>query len=291
MHHALIPTDAAGRTLRHDGWTPDRQRAFLESIAAGETVERACRLVQMSVASAYALKQRATGQSFALGWRAANLLGREAIADRMLTRAMDGYVETVTRPDGSTYSRHKYDNRTAMTLLTRLDRRRSRPPPTRTPPPIAQAARLVAQDWDAYLALLDADRGPAAAGLFLARRLPDATARPGMEPVLALARADAVPAHRRGAAAGGRDRRSRPGAARDLDGRAMGTRGGVRAGARRARTGRIRASASTSSTYRRGRGGTPRLVGRRLCRMAHPHGAPGGRDSDVRVRHLRRGGL
>ena len=111
---ALIPTDALGRNLRHDGWTPDRQRAFLEAVAAGETVERACRLVQLSVASAYALKQRASGQSFALGWRAANLIGREAIADRMLTRAIDGQVETVTRPDGSTYSRHRYDNRTAM---------------------------------------------------------------------------------------------------------------------------------------------------------------------------------
>jgi hypothetical protein len=191
MHHAPIPTDAAGRTLRHDGWTPDRQRAFLEAIAAGETVERACRLVQMSVASAYALKQRASGQSFALGWRAANLLGREAIADRMLTRAIDGQVETVTRPDGTTYSRHKYDNRTAMALLTRLDRMAEQAPADADAAAHAQAARFVAQDWEAYLALLDADRGPAAAGLFLARRLPDAAARPGMEPVLALARADA----------------------------------------------------------------------------------------------------
>jgi hypothetical protein len=191
MHHAPIPTDAAGRALRHDGWTPDRQRAFLEAIAAGETVERACRLVQMSVASAYALKQRAAGQSFALGWRAANLLSREAIADRMLTRAIDGQVETVTRPDGTTYSRHKYDNRTAMNLLTRLDRMAEQAPADADAAAHAQAARFVAQDWEAYLALLDADRGPAAAGLFLARRLPDAAARPGMEPVLALARADA----------------------------------------------------------------------------------------------------
>lgn len=44
--------DSAGRHLRHDGWPPDRRRAFLSAIADGETVERACRLVGLFVASA-----------------------------------------------------------------------------------------------------------------------------------------------------------------------------------------------------------------------------------------------
>ena len=65
----LLPaaTDAAGRTLRHDGWTPDRQRIFLSAIAEGDTVERACRLTGLSVSSAYAFRQRAAGAAFALG--------------------------------------------------------------------------------------------------------------------------------------------------------------------------------------------------------------------------------
>lgn len=71
------PAGAPVRAPRHDGWTPDRQRAFLSAIADGLTVERACRLVGLTVSSAYALRQRAAGAGFALGWRAANLLARD----------------------------------------------------------------------------------------------------------------------------------------------------------------------------------------------------------------------
>jgi hypothetical protein len=59
--------DAAGRGLRHDGWTPERQHAFLSALAEGQTVERACRLVGLTVSSAYALRRRAAGAAFALG--------------------------------------------------------------------------------------------------------------------------------------------------------------------------------------------------------------------------------
>ncbi len=188
--------DAAGRTLRHDGWTPDRQRAFLSAIADGETVERACRLVGLSAASAYALRQRAAGAGFALGWRAANLLARDRVADQLMARALDGQVETVTRPDGSTISRHRYDNRTALTLLARLDRMVEQAPADPAAAASSHAARLVAQDFEAFLDTIERDRGPADAGLFLARRLEGgigltgAAPTPALEPVLALARAD-----------------------------------------------------------------------------------------------------
>ena len=180
--------DAAGRTLRHDGWTPDRQRAFLAAIADGETVERACRHVGLSAASAYALRQRAAGAGFALAWKAANLLGREVIADRVMARALDGQVETVTRPDGSTVSRHRYDNRTALAMLARLDRMVEQTPADPAAAASSHAARLVAQDFEAFLDVIEQDRGPAEAGLFLARRTTAQAA--DLDPVMALARAD-----------------------------------------------------------------------------------------------------
>lgn len=190
---AAPPTDAAGRYLRHDGWTPDRQRAFLSAIADGDTVERACRLVGLSVASAYAFRKRAAGAGFALGWRAANLLARDRVADQLMARALDGQVETVTRPDGSTIARHRYDNRTALTLLARLDRMVEQAPADPAAAASSHAARLIAQDFEAFLDLIEADEGPARAGLFLARRTGLAgapQAAPALEPVLALARAD-----------------------------------------------------------------------------------------------------
>jgi hypothetical protein len=53
---------------RHDGWTPARQRAFIEALAATRCVVRACKAVGMSTVTAYALRKRAGAQSFAAAW-------------------------------------------------------------------------------------------------------------------------------------------------------------------------------------------------------------------------------
>lgn len=112
----------------------------------------------MSVSSAYALRRRAAGSSFALGWSAANLLARDRIADALTSRALDGQVET--------YTRHRYDNRLASTLLARLDRQADDAAGT----PAYEAARLIAGGWDGWLHSMAADSSPAAAALFLQRR-------------------------------------------------------------------------------------------------------------------------
>ncbi|HVI99422.1 MAG TPA: hypothetical protein VM657_10185 [Sphingomonas sp.] len=183
MSPTTLPT-LADRAQRYDGWTPDRQRAFLEAIAEGHTVGSACAQVGMAPSSAYALRRRAAGAGFALGWRAANLLAREKVADTLLARAIDGQVETVTRPDGSTYSRHRYDNRLASTMLARLDRFADKEAGEAT----HHAARLVAAEFDGFLDLIEKDQGPARTGLFLAARIGDAD--PDLGAVQALARAD-----------------------------------------------------------------------------------------------------
>jgi hypothetical protein len=169
--------------IRHDGWTPLRQQVFLRSIAEGQTVELACAGVGLSPQSAYAFRDRASGAAFALGWAAARLLGRERVADILLTRALEGQIETVTRPDGTTVDRLKYDNRLAMGLLTRLDRQ------AEANHAGAQAARLVAQEFEAFTDAIGRDDSPARAGLFLGTR---ALGEPEAElaPVIALARAD-----------------------------------------------------------------------------------------------------
>ncbi|MFZ3485703.1 hypothetical protein [Sphingomonas sp. 3-13AW] len=174
---------AAQARFRHDGWTPERQRRFLESIADGLTVEDGCAVVGLSVASAYALRRRAAGAGFALGWHAANLLARERIADTLLARALHGQTETGTRPDGGTWTRHRYDNSLATRMLARLDAQADAPAAATA----HHAARIVAQEFDGFLDLLSRDAGPARAALFLAARVTDAA---DVEPVVALARAD-----------------------------------------------------------------------------------------------------
>ena len=92
---APISSAPAGRAQRLDGWTPDRQRDFLMAVSEGHTVEAACRIVGLSVASAYALRRRAGGSAFAIGWQAACLHARERLADILLSRAIAGQLENL----------------------------------------------------------------------------------------------------------------------------------------------------------------------------------------------------
>ncbi|MEG8045259.1 hypothetical protein QP175_02940 [Sphingomonas aerolata] len=160
----LMPPDAACGSRRQDGWSAANQRSFLEALAEGHGVDVAARRVGLSATSAYAFRRTAKGAVFALGWRAAALVARDSIAETLLVRALEGTVDTIVRGE-TVITRHKYDNRLGLALLARLDRQAESAPDAD-----AKAARLVAQEFDAYLDLVGRDQGAARAGLFLARR-------------------------------------------------------------------------------------------------------------------------
>ena len=56
---------------RHDGWTPERQRRFIEELAATRSISKACRAVGMSRDSAYSLRDRPEAAPFRLAWKQA----------------------------------------------------------------------------------------------------------------------------------------------------------------------------------------------------------------------------
>lgn len=181
---------------RQDGWSAANQRLFLEAIAEGHGVEVATGRVGLSTSSAYAFRRTAKGAAFALGWRAASLVARDAIAETLLVRALEGQVSTIVRADGSTQTRHHHDNGLCMRLLARLDRQLE----TAADADV-KAARLVAQEFDAFLDVVGRGEGPARAGLFLARRVggltdggdpadPAADCTRDLAPIYALAAAD-----------------------------------------------------------------------------------------------------
>ncbi|MGG9078526.1 hypothetical protein, partial [Escherichia coli] len=72
---ALTPVPSG--STRHDGWTPERQRAFLQQLARIGVVSAAAGAVGMSAKSAYALRKRAGAESFAAAWEAALGEGRD----------------------------------------------------------------------------------------------------------------------------------------------------------------------------------------------------------------------
>jgi hypothetical protein len=172
-------TDAYGNTattppslrMRADGWFPARQRVFLESIARSGIVTQACDECGMSPRAAYTLRLRADGIGFRLGWEAAILIARARLVDTLMDRAINGWEEVVTRfaDDSDERIRHRIDNRLAMSLLGRLDKRAEVPLTEGTD---AALARIIAQDFEAFLDLIESGAGGAAISLFLALRTP-----------------------------------------------------------------------------------------------------------------------
>jgi len=167
-------SESGDTTPRQDGWTPSRQREFLEHLAVSGLVRTACAAIGISREAAYRLRQRREGAAFAIGWDAALLLARWALADTLMERAVDGQTEVVERdPEGQRHTRHRHDNRLALSVLGRLDRFAVGEDGS------AGDIRLVAGDWEAFLDLIEAGHQGAGAALFLATRCPDEAAESG----------------------------------------------------------------------------------------------------------------
>ena len=87
--------------VRHDGWTPERQRLFLVALAAMGTVDSAAQAVGMSRISAYNLKKRADAGSFADEWDRALGFGRGMMFDYAMERAIYGVTTIKMRLGGA----------------------------------------------------------------------------------------------------------------------------------------------------------------------------------------------
>jgi hypothetical protein len=93
-------TPVALDRVRHDGWTPERQRLFLVALAALGTVDSAARAVGMSRISAYTLKKRVGAESFADEWDRALGFGRGMMFDYAMERAIYGVTSIKMRLGG-----------------------------------------------------------------------------------------------------------------------------------------------------------------------------------------------
>jgi hypothetical protein len=107
---------------REDGWTFERQATFLIALAETGLVSAACKIAEMSPASAYALRREARGVAFHLGWQAAHLLARDRLEDVLLEAAISG-VESVTTRIEKTTHRRVLNGNLSMAVLNRLDAR------------------------------------------------------------------------------------------------------------------------------------------------------------------------
>lgn len=99
--HPLALTPAPPRTLpaftpvprkcqRFDGWTPERQRGFIEALADTGSPKHAARAVGMTPEGAYLLRRHPEGEEFRQAWEAALALGIERLEDIAMERAIHG---------------------------------------------------------------------------------------------------------------------------------------------------------------------------------------------------------
>lgn len=93
---ADIPAfDIVPRKFRHDGWTPERQRAFISALADTGVVSHAARYVNMSPVSCYHLRNQPGAESFRAAWEAALDLGVRRLKDEVMERALEGQLHPV----------------------------------------------------------------------------------------------------------------------------------------------------------------------------------------------------
>jgi hypothetical protein len=83
------------RKFRHDGWTPERQKAFIAALADTGSVSRACRHVNMSTVGAYWLRRQPGSEGFRRAWEAALDFGVQRLKDIAYERAIDGQLSPV----------------------------------------------------------------------------------------------------------------------------------------------------------------------------------------------------
>jgi hypothetical protein len=108
MHH-----DA--RRARHDGWTIERQKEFIETLAATASVSDACRYVGLSRQSAHKLYQRSP--QFRAAWDDALKASVNVLAATAFDRAVNGTQEQVWHEGRMVGFKEKHHDRLLLYLL------------------------------------------------------------------------------------------------------------------------------------------------------------------------------
>jgi hypothetical protein len=111
---------------RRDGWTAERQRAFIASLAKGLQPGTAARLVGMGRRSAYGLRARPGGEGFTAAWDAAVAAARrrrlEARAPSLWQRAVEGELRPIRYRGRIVCHDRRYDNAALARLFGIADR-------------------------------------------------------------------------------------------------------------------------------------------------------------------------
>jgi hypothetical protein len=113
----LTPFEPVPVRRRRDGWTVEKQYAFIEALAETGIVEEACRRVGMSRTSADNLRHRPCGMHFRRAWEAALDYSLYRIEEDAFTRSRRGVARPIFYKGEQIGEWRHYDERLTMFLL------------------------------------------------------------------------------------------------------------------------------------------------------------------------------
>lgn len=102
---------------RHDGWSPERQRRFIDLLSQIGLVAVCARAVGMSPKSAYALRKRPGAEDFARAWDQAVGLGRFEAEVQAIRRAMEGEPRPIFYKGRQVGERTVYNDKLLIAVL------------------------------------------------------------------------------------------------------------------------------------------------------------------------------
>jgi hypothetical protein len=152
---ALVPV-----AERHDGWTPARQREFLEILADTGNVTRAAVSVGMTAQSAWRLRRRADARAFDAAWEAALERAMQQLLPTAIDRALNGTVRERWYGGTVVATERVYHDHLLKYLLERGERMLG----------ASRARRALREEWDKNMDALEsgetvpAEPSPRAAG-------------------------------------------------------------------------------------------------------------------------------
>lgn len=131
---------------RHDGWTRERQGAFLRMLASTHCVSQAAKAVGMSRQGAYRLRSRLRGEPFDIAWQAAFRRQFDALAEAALDRALNGVEVPHFHKGELIHTSRRFDERLTVALLALRDRLAPIPPDR-----FAEQERFMPDDFEALV--------------------------------------------------------------------------------------------------------------------------------------------
>jgi len=131
-----IPFEPVPVRPRHDGWTAERQIAFIEKLADCGSISAAARHVGMSRESARKLRRRPCGRAFRDAFDAALDVGYAELEEAAMERSKKGVARPVFYKGEQIGEWRHYDERLTMFLLRFRRRHRFGPEADSLPRPI-----------------------------------------------------------------------------------------------------------------------------------------------------------